>query len=255
MNDFGTIAQFSHVRLHASFARQNRLLILAAAASLTLHVLGIAVLPGVRRLHEPVQRALDVILARPNIPAVAVAEPPRPKPIERPRELPRHPKRFVQETPQPTRTPLAEPQQKPVLSLPQTEVSTPNTFTLPQAVAEPPAPPAERNASVVSTPSAPREPATIPPSFNAAYLRNAPPRYPLLARRNGIEGTVRLKVLVTPDGRPAQVQLEHSSGSTTLDGAALEAVRNWQFVPARRGQDPIESWVLVPVVFKLENTG
>ena len=255
MSDFGTIAQFSHTPLHASFARQNRLLILAAAASLTLHVLGIAVMPGVRRLHEPVQRALDVILARPNIPTPVFAEPPVAKPIERAREHPRHARRFVQETPQTTRTPLPEPQPKPVLSLPPTEVATPNTFTVPQPVPEPPPPTAERNSSVVPTPTAPREAATIPPSFNAAYLRNAPPRYPLLARRNGIEGTVRLKVLVTPEGRPAQVQLEQSSGSTALDGAALEAVRNWQFLPARRGQDAVESWVLVPVVFKLENTG
>jgi protein TonB len=65
---------------------------------------------------------------------------------------------------------------------------------------------------------------------------------------------VRLKVLVTREGRAAQVDLDKSSGSPALDTAALEAVRNWQFVPARRGQEAIESWVLVPVVFKLEGT-
>jgi protein TonB len=64
---------------------------------------------------------------------------------------------------------------------------------------------------------------------------------------------VRLKVLVTREGKPAQVQLEQTSGSAVLDAAALEAVRGWHFVPARRGQEAIESWVVVPVVFKLEN--
>ena len=128
---------------------------------------------------------------------------------------------------------------------------------MPQALAEPPALPAESKPSVGAAASAPtvREsvPAT-PASFNAAYLRNAPPRYPLIARRNGVEGTVRLKVLVTRDGRAAQLELDKSSGSSALDNAALEAVKNWQFVPARRGQEPVESWVLVPVVFKLEGT-
>jgi protein TonB len=32
----------------------------------------------------------------------------------------------------------------------------------------------------------------------------------------------------------------------------LEAVKAWRFVPARQGQDAIESSVLVPIVFRLE---
>jgi protein TonB len=31
-------------------------------------------------------------------------------------------------------------------------------------------------------------------------------------------------------------------------------VWGWRFVPARHGTDPVESWVLVPVVFRLEGT-
>ena len=31
-----------------------------------------------------------------------------------------------------------------------------------------------------------------------------------------------------------------------------EAVARWRFVPARRGDSAIESWVLVPIVFKLQ---
>ena len=90
------------------------------------------------------------------------------------------------------------------------------------------------------------------PSFSAAYLRNPAPRYPVAARRAGEQGTVTLRVLVTRDGRPARVDLEKTSGSAHLDAAALEAVRGWRFVPARQGPDAIESWVLVPIVFRLE---
>lgn len=91
-----------------------------------------------------------------------------------------------------------------------------------------------------------------PPNFSASYLRNPPPRYPIAARRNGEEGTVTLRVRVTANGRAESVSIEQSSGSASLDRAALEAVRGWRFVPARQGADPVDAWVLVPVVFRLD---
>jgi protein TonB len=93
----------------------------------------------------------------------------------------------------------------------------------------------------------------VAPSFNAAYLRNPAPRYPLVARRNGEQGTVTLKVLVSRDGQPASVDIERTSGSPILDNAAREAVRSWRFTPARRGAQAVEAWVLVPIVFRLED--
>jgi len=102
--------------------------------------------------------------------------------------------------------------------------------------------------------AAPAPPVVVtPPAFNAAYLRNPPPAYPAAARRNGDEGTVLLRVLVGRDGAPLQVELDRTSQSRALDGAALEAVRGWSFVPARRGAEAIEDWVRVPVVFRLES--
>lgn len=92
-----------------------------------------------------------------------------------------------------------------------------------------------------------------PPVFNAAYLRNPPPRYPIAARRNGEQGTVTLRVLVDREGLPASVAIEKTSGFAPLDNAAREAVRAWRFVPARRGSQAVEAWVLVPVVFRLED--
>lgn len=97
------------------------------------------------------------------------------------------------------------------------------------------------------------EAASTPPVFNAAYLRNPPPRYPPAARRNGHEGRVMLKVLVNPAGAPARVEIDQSSGSPLLDGAALDAVRGWRFVPARRGAQNVEGWVRVPLVFRLDS--
>jgi protein TonB len=92
-----------------------------------------------------------------------------------------------------------------------------------------------------------------PPNFNAAYLNNPRPDYPRLARRNGEEGTVTLRVLVTRQGVPVRVETDKSSGSTLLDSAALDSVKHWRFVPARKGLEPVEEWVRVPIVFRLQD--
>jgi len=87
---------------------------------------------------------------------------------------------------------------------------------------------------------------------SAAYLRNPAPPYPEAARRSGKQGTVTLRVRVARDGAATRVTVEKSSGSPHLDAAALEAVKAWRFKPARRGADAVESWMLVPIVFRLE---
>lgn len=109
-----------------------------------------------------------------------------------------------------------------------------------------------RNASAAQSPDSQRaqEPLTEP-SFGAAYLRNPPPTYPGVAQQRGWQGTVLLKVHVLASGRPDHVGLASSSGHGSLDEAALEAVTNWQFAPARRGDQAIDGWVQVPIEFKL----
>jgi protein TonB len=94
--------------------------------------------------------------------------------------------------------------------------------------------------------------AVAPASVNAAYLHNPLPRYPSAARRAGEQGTVMLRVLVSRDGTTARVEIDKSSGSPHLDAAARETVKAWHFAPARRGAEAIESWIVVPVVFRLE---
>jgi protein TonB len=93
----------------------------------------------------------------------------------------------------------------------------------------------------------------VPPNFNAAYLNNPPPAYPVTARRMGQQGKVILRVLVNPAGTADKVELRTSSGFDRLDDAALDAVRRWRFVPARQGDQPVTAWVLVPIVFTLES--
>jgi periplasmic protein TonB len=91
----------------------------------------------------------------------------------------------------------------------------------------------------------------LPPRFDVAYLNNPAPVYPPIARRIGVQGKVLLRVHVSVEGDAIEVQIHDFSGSTSLDEAALKAVRRWRFVPARQGVEPVAAWVQVPINFKL----
>jgi protein TonB len=85
-----------------------------------------------------------------------------------------------------------------------------------------------------------------------AYGVNPLPPYPAAARRMGMEGVVRLEVIVAPDGRVREVRVLRSSGHAMLDEAAVSTVRRqWRFVPARREGVPVESRAEVPIRFRL----
>jgi len=118
----------------------------------------------------------------------------------------------------------------------------------------PKAEPASETASVGSKASLQPQygaPPLIAAHYDAAYLHNPAPEYPPMARRLGLQGTARLKVLVSAQGLAQEVRLSESSGSGALDRAAVESVRRWRFVPARRGDMALASWVEVPVRFVL----
>jgi periplasmic protein TonB len=91
------------------------------------------------------------------------------------------------------------------------------------------------------------------PRFGVAYLNNPKPDYPALSVRKGEEGRVLMRVLVSADGTPEDVQIEKSSGFDRLDNAAVAAVKKWRFVPAKRNNQALSAYVLVPMPFILEN--
>ncbi len=140
----------------------------------------------------------------------------------------------------------------------------------PTGSAAPSAPPV---AAAVTPPSVP-SPATLPPVVNpiasqavaspalpdrapdyqAAYLHNPRPAYPPLAVRMGWQGRVVLQVEVLRDGRAGQMSVARSSGHAVLDEAAMQAVRGWQFVPARRDGQLVDQTFLVPLPFVLKES-
>ena len=74
-----------------------------------------------------------------------------------------------------------------------------------------------------------------------------------MSRRRGKQGKVLLRVFMSADGAAERVEVRTSSGRERLDRAALDAVQRWRFVSARQGDQPLAAWVLVPIVFSLEN--
>src|SRR5258706_10666869 len=226
---------------------------IAIGGSVFVHLIAfILLVPFASRIQQP---AADTVLevqlvpAQPLPVAPAVVEPPHP-----PQPLP--PPRVTSLRPKPLESSKERVERPPALSMnTQSEPvsqSVPATPVLPAPVTQPAETKAPSNAQSAAT--APREVAAItPPSSSAAYLNNPRPEYPRLARRNGEEGTVILRVFVTRQGLPARVEMDKSSGSSRLDDAALDAVKRWHFTPARKGPEPVEDWVRVPIVFRLQD--
>lgn len=78
------------------------------------------------------------------------------------------------------------------------------------------------------------------------------PRYPDSARRVGAHGVTLLKVRVLENGNVGEILVERSAGHPDLDRSAAEAIKKWRFEPARRGNEPVAVWVLLPVRFQLQ---
>ncbi len=90
---------------------------------------------------------------------------------------------------------------------------------------------------------------------SVGVLRKIHPLYPLIAKKSGWEGTVLVRVTVEKNGRASQVNVSRSSGHKVLDAAAVKAIKRWAFRPARDGNIPIRSVVVIPLKFSLKEHG
>jgi len=90
---------------------------------------------------------------------------------------------------------------------------------------------------------------------SVGVLRRIHPLYPLIAKKSGWEGTVLVRVTVEKNGRASRIDVSRSSGHKVLDDAAVKAIRRWTFHPARDGNIPIRSVVVIPLKFSLKQHG
>lgn len=189
-------------------------------------------------VEKPLIPVLTVsLLTAPSAPAPPEPTPPAPQPQVRPLK--------PQLKPRPATPLLTSPQATPTPDSP-----APQPAELPESAAQSAAAPPAAAAAPVAAAAAPRQ---VAPRFDAAYLDNPRPIYPLISRRMGEQGKVMLLVAVDAQGAPSDVRLHASSGSSRLDNAAIEAVRRWRFVPARQGDTAIAASVIVPIDFSLKD--
>ena len=76
------------------------------------------------------------------------------------------------------------------------------------------------------------------------------PTYTDAARRQAIEGDVVLEIVVRNDGSVGSVRVRRTLGGG-LEQKAIDAVRQWRFIPAKRHGTPVDVVVDVSVEFKL----
>jgi protein TonB len=117
----------------------------------------------------------------------------------------------------------------------------------------------QKAAAQQPTPPAPSQPQNISDNvmtqdadYKAASLNNPPPPYPGFAFRNRWQGKVYLRVHVMTTGEVDEVKLLQTSGYDSLDNSALDTVKKWKFIPAKKEGKIVDQWVRVPITFEIK---
>lgn len=119
----------------------------------------------------------------------------------------------------------------------------------PQIVIAAPPPVAPPPAAVAAPPPPP------PPTELKEIARtHTLPPYPALSQRMGEQGTTLLKVTIGIDGKVSAVSIVTSSGSTRLDDAAAQYVKdNWRWQPPTQLGKPVVATTQISVKWDLKN--
>src|SRR3989338_11035335 len=155
---------------------------------------------------------------KPEPPKPEPPKPPKPRPIEPPKE---HLHLAVE-------TPVILPDE-------------PVTYVPPEPVVEAPPPP-----------PLPVQPVMLSGELAVSCPERSPPNYPARSRRFNEQGRVLLRVELGEDGRISGVAVKTSSGFTSLDEAAVSAVKTWRCKPAIQNGVAVRAVALQPFAFILE---
>ena len=79
------------------------------------------------------------------------------------------------------------------------------------------------------------------------------PEFPELARRARIQGKVILQVVVRKDGTVGDIQVfKEPAANLGFSDAAINAVSQWRYHPARQNGRPVDVFITVVVNFTIE---
>ncbi|MGB5107565.1 MAG: TonB family protein [Candidatus Zixiibacteriota bacterium] len=84
-------------------------------------------------------------------------------------------------------------------------------------------------------------------------IQQAQPKFPEIARKAGIEGSVWVKVLVDRNGNVKDAMIAKESGTNAgFEEAALEAAKATKWKPAMQNKQPVALWVTYEIKFQLK---
>lgn len=199
------------------------------------------VLPPTPMPKETTMQAVVIMpVPLPTKPAEPLPQPTPPKPVVQPKEQPQP---IVQ------KQPVLPPSEKAITIEKPPVVAEKSEPVLEKTVPTPPVNEAPVISKVETTP----EPEVIPPRSDASSLNNPSPTYPAMSRRLAEQGKVLLDVLILANGKVGEIKIKQSSGFKRLDDAALQTVKQWQFQPAKRGNQAIDYWYVQPISFSLNS--
>ncbi len=184
-------------------------------------------------------------------PPVAQPEPviPPPAPRPKPTPAPPKPKPLPKPKPQP-KVVVPEPVEVPSPPAPAVQVqSTPPVIPVPSATSSQPA---SVDVPTADAAAPAEEDWQVEYGLLVRHLIEKHKRYPLMARRGGMEGVVELDFTIARDGRLVDVLVKQSSGYEVLDQAALRAVRSVGTFPSLPDRvTDSELSFKVPLAFRL----
>ena len=83
----------------------------------------------------------------------------------------------------------------------------------------------------------------------AILISSVPPAYPVLARSVRVQGEVTIDALIDSTGKVAA--MKPLSGPVALQQAAMDALRQWKYEPARLDGQPVSTHLSVTIKFRL----
>jgi TonB family protein len=86
----------------------------------------------------------------------------------------------------------------------------------------------------------------------ARLIRRVTPTFPQSARDRGIQGSITFAAVIDKSGFIRDTPLTVSQAPPDLIQAALDAVRQWEYAPARLNGEPVETLTEITVNFQLQ---
>ncbi len=111
-----------------------------------------------------------------------------------------------------------------------------------------------KNVDVIYSPTKRQDKQAVPYDQAPEARTKVNPKYPDIATRAGLEGTVWTKVSIDETGKVTMVTISKSDAQV-FNQASIDAAMQWVFKPAMKDGKPIATEVAIPFRFKLQKGG